>query len=267
MTDQIVKTERDGNVAILTLNDPARRNVLSDEMVDGVVAALQQADNDPQVYCAVLTGAGPDFCSGGNIKDMLNGTNPMFTGTPAEMQASYRRNIQRLPKAFHAVDMPIVAAVNGNAIGAGCDLACMCDIRISTTGTRFSEGFSRVGLISGDGGAWYLPRVVGVSRAMEMALTCDVVDPERAVQWGLVSRVVAPEALLAEALAVAGRVASFSRLGSRLNKRLIRQSAELSLADSLELAAAYQSIIQHTHDQGEAVAALIEKRPPHFTGS
>jgi len=266
VTTQSVLIERDGPIATVTLNEPDTRNALSDTVIAGLTGFLETANADETLSCIVVTGAGRSFCSGGNIKDMHEGSHEMFHGAPHAMQDGYRRNIQRIPTLFHALDVPTIAAVNGHAIGAGCDLACMCDIRIANEGALFAESFLRVGLISGDGGAWFLPRVVGVAKALELALTCRTLNAAEAEKWGLVTHVVDPDVLLDEALGMARRIAAFPPKSIRLNKRLVRQSVELSLADSLELAAAYQAIVQHSADQKEAVAALIEKREPHFTG-
>ncbi|WP_136620270.1 MULTISPECIES: enoyl-CoA hydratase-related protein [Mesorhizobium] len=267
MSHNAVLIERDGPIAIVTLNEPETRNALSDPVIAGLVAFLEGANADESLGCIVLTGAGESFCSGGNIKDMHEGTHEMFRGRPHDMQESYRKHIQRIPILFHNLDVPVIAAVNGTAIGAGMDLACMCDIRLASSNAKFAESFLRVGLISGDGGAWYLPRVVGYAKAIELALTCRTLNAEEAERWGVASRVVSPEALRDEALALASQVAAFPLRSVRLNKRLIRQSSQLNLADSLELAAAYQSIIQNTNDQREAVAALVQKRKPNFTGN
>jgi enoyl-CoA hydratase/carnithine racemase len=156
--------------------------------------------------------------------------------------------------------------VQGAAIGAGCDLACMCDMRIASADAKFAESFLRVGLVSGDGGAWFLPRVVGVPRALEMALTCRTVDAIEAKEWGLVTHIVEREKLIDAALDMARTIAAFPPRSVRLNKRLIRQSLNLTLADCLELSAAFQAIVQNTADQKEAVAALLEKRVPRYGG-
>jgi enoyl-CoA hydratase/carnithine racemase len=266
MSDNPVLIERDGPIAIVTLNEPETRNALSDPVIAGLVAFLEGANADESLGCIVLTGAGESFCSGGNVKDMHEGTHEMFRGRPHEMQEAYRQHIQRIPMLFHNLDVPAIAAVNGTAIGAGMDIACMCDIRLASSNAKFAESFLRVGLISGDGGAWYLPRVLGYAKAIELALTCRVLNADEAEKWGIVSRVVPMETLRDEALAVARQVTAFPLKSIRLNKRLIRQSSQLGLADSLELAAAYQSIVQNTHDQREAVAALVQKRKPNFTG-
>lgn len=267
MSGTAVLIERDGPIAVVTLNEPKSRNALSDPVVTELLAFVENANADKSLSCIMLTGAGEGFCSGGNVLEMRDQSHPMFRGAPHEMQDAYRAHIQRIPLAFHALDVPVIAAVNGAAIGAGCDIACMSDIRIASPEARFAESFLRVGLIPGDGGAWFLPRVVGMPKALEMALTCDMVDAETALSWGLVSKVVPREELVAAAMTMARKITAHPPLSVRLNKRLIRQSAKLELADSLELAAAYQSIIQHTQDHREAVAALIEKRAPAYRGA
>jgi enoyl-CoA hydratase/carnithine racemase len=266
MAGEAVLIERSGPVALLTLNEPSTRNALSGPVIDGLIDFLETANEDDGLGCIVLTGSGEGFCSGGNVKEMYEGGHAMFAGTPREMQDGYRRNIQRIPALFHALDVPAIAAVNGPAMGAGLDLACMCDIRLAAENAKFAESFLRVGLISGDGGAWYLPRVVGMAKAMELALTCRMLDAAEAEKWGIVTHVVPSDELVEAALDMARKIAAFPIRSARLNKRLIRQSFELGLTDSLELAAAYQAIVQNTADQKEAVAAFVEKRKPSFTG-
>ena len=265
-TESALSIERHGSIALITLNDPATRNALSPNLVTALVGFLEGANADDGLACIVLAGAGEGFCSGGNIKDMLQGTDPMFAGSPQQIHDAFRVGIQRIPRLFQALDVPIIAAVQGAAIGAGCDLACMCDIRIASTDAKFAESFLRVGLVAGDGGAWLLPRVVGYARALEMALTCRAIDAAEARSWGLVAQVVERDALLETALNMARTIAAFPVRSVRLNKRLIRQSLNLTLDECLELSAAYQAIVQHTADQKEAVAALLEKRPTRFTG-
>ena len=260
-----VLLERRGRVALVTLNQADARNPLDDETVTEFLEVIDSINADMSLSCAVFTGAGPAFCAGGNVKDMRDGKG-LFSGTPAEMRRKYLHGIQRIPLAMHDLEVPAIAAVNGHAIGAGCDLAMMCDIRLASTRASFAESFLRVGLVSGDGGAWYLPRVVGLSRAFEMAFTGDPVDAEEAYRAGFVSRVVEPEALLDSAMELAGRIARQPPQALRMMKRLIRHGAESSLAQNLELSAAMQSIAQSSSDQAEAVAAFLEKRPPLYKG-
>ena len=160
--------------------------------------------------------------------------------------------------------MPLIAAINGHAIGAGLDLACLCDIRIASTRARFAESFVRLGIIPGDGGAWLLPRAIGLSRAAEMAFTGETIDARQALEWNLVSRVVEPEALMPAARDLAGRIAANPSHALRLTKRLIREAQHSRLDTVLELSAAFQAISHKTADHREAVSAFLEKRPPQF---
>lgn len=267
MSAEFVHIERDGGVAVVTLNDPATRNALTDAMITGLTGFIGSANADETLSCIVLIGAGEGFCSGGNVKEMRDGTHTMYRGTAQQMQEGYRTGIQRIPLLFHALDVPVIAAVHGAAIGAGCDLACMCDIRIASDDAKFAESFLRVGLVAGDGGAWFLPRVVGMPMALEMALTCRMLDAAEAREWGLATHIVSREKLRDEALAMAKKIAAFPPKSARLNKRLIRQAQQMSLTECLELSAAYQAIVQNTADQKEAVAALLEKRPPIYRGA
>jgi len=267
MAEAKVLIERQGPVALVTLNEPESRNALTPGVVSALCDFVAGANDDASLSCIVLTGAGKGFCSGGNIKDMRDGSDPMFAGTPHQMQEGYRNGAQRITRLFHALDVPVIAAVNGHAIGAGCDLACMCDIRIAAPDAKFAESFMRVGIVSGDGGAWLLPRVLGLPRALEMPLTCRMLDAEEALAWGLVTHVVPAEALLDKALEMARTIAAFPPRSIRLNKRLLIKSQDMTLEGSLELSAAFQAIVQHTADQKEAVAALLEKRPPTFVGN
>ena len=195
--------EQRGNIALLTLNRPDTRNALSGEAMFAAFEDLFARMNaDMSIRAAVLTGAGSAFCSGGNVAEMRDRTG-MFAGSPEQIAANYKAGIQRIPRAFQKLDVPIIAAVNGAAIGAGNDLACMCDIRIAASTARFAESFVKVGIVPGDGGCWLLPRVVGASNAALLALTGDAIDADEALRMGLVSKVVAPDALLSEAIALA----------------------------------------------------------------
>jgi len=262
--DRKVLIERHGAVALVTLNDPGTRNALTPGVVGELAAFLAGANADTGLGCIVLTGAGEGFCSGGNVKDMLSGADPMYAGTPYEMQEGYRNGVQALPKLFHTLDVPVIGAINGPAIGAGCDLACMCDMRIAAPQAKFAESFLRVGIVPGDGGAWFLPRVVGVPRSLEMALTCRMIGADEAKEWGLVTHVEPRETLVGKALEMAAGIAGFPPLSIRMNKRLLKRSLDMTLEGCLELSAAYQAIVQHTSDQKEAVAALLEKRPATY---
>lgn len=262
MSDPVLYS-RDGGVVTLTLNEPDTRNAMSPAIIDALVDHVQAVNADLTVGCVVITGAGAGFSSGGNVKEMRDKTG-LFGGSPAEIRRSYWNGIQRVPMAMYSLEVPSIAAVNGAAVGAGCDLSLMCDIRIAGRSAQFAESFLRVGLVSGDGGAWHLPRVVGMSRAMEMTFTGDFIAADEAARIGLVSRVVDDADLMAEASKLAQRIASQPSHSLRLTKRLLRDSQHVSLPIALELASSAQALVQHTHDQHEAVLAFLEKRAPHF---
>lgn len=262
--DPVLYEEEDG-IVTLTLNAPQTRNALDDPVIDGIVAACRRINADMGVRAVIITGSGEAFSSGGNVKAMRDGQG-MFGGSPVDMRRGYQHTIHGIPKAIYDLEVPSICAVNGPAIGAGCDLTLMCDIRIAGRKAVFAESFLRVGLVSGDGGAWFLPRVVGLSRAYEMTLTGDMIDAEKAEKWGLVSRVVDDDRLIYEARALAKRIAAFAPHSIRLNKRLLRESQGVSLPVALEMASAMQALVQSTEDQKEAVAAMLEKRTPKFKG-
>jgi enoyl-CoA hydratase/carnithine racemase len=211
----------------------------------------------------VLTAEGPVFSSGGNVKDMLRFQNQKLL--PETIREEYRNGIQRLPRALYNLDVPVICAINGPAIGAGLDLTCMCDIRIASEKATFAESFVKVGIVPGDGGAWLLPRAVGMSKAAEMAFTGDSLSAQEALACGLVSRVVAPEKLMEEALNLANKIAANPGGVLRMTKRLLREGERSTLDSLLEISAGYQAIAHMTPDHHEAVNAFIEKRPPKFS--
>lgn len=261
-----VLIERTGDVVVWTLNNPEARNPISEvETIDALEAAVQAVNRDPSVRAAILTGAGTAFSSGGNVKHMRDKAG-MFGGSPAELRQGYRHGIQRIPKALYHCEIPTIAAVNGPAIGAGCDLALMCDLRIASSTAKFAESFAKVGIIPGDGGAWLLPRAIGMARASEMAFTGEPIDAATALDWGMVSQVVAPEELLDAAHRLAARVAANPPQVLRMTKKLLREGERQSLESLLELSAAMQAIAHQTADHHEAVAAMLDRRDPNFTG-
>ncbi|MFA5538358.1 MAG: crotonase/enoyl-CoA hydratase family protein [Gemmobacter sp.] len=266
MTLVLSETDAEG-IVTLTLNDPETRNAISDQpMIEALLAAIDAANRDPRARVVILTGAGKAFSSGGNIKKMGAGGG-LNDPLAARTRLNYRHGIQRLPLAFEALEIPVIAAVNGPAIGAGCDLTLMCDLRIAGESARFAESFVKLGIVPGDGGAWLLPRVVGFSKACEMALTGDMVDAAEALQIGLVSRVVPDAGLLDAARALALRIAANPVHAVRMTKRLLRESSTQRLDQILELSAAFQALSHATGDHDEAVAAMRERRKPTFTGN
>jgi enoyl-CoA hydratase/carnithine racemase len=258
-----LQTEQHDGVLTVTMNQPATRNALTgNTAVAEFVALAEQVARDMSVRAVVLTGAGPVFSSGGNVKDMQRFFDDALT--PAMIRDEYRHGIQRLTRALYNLEVPAIAAVNGPAVGAGCDLACMCDIRIAADNATFAESFIKVGIVPGDGGAWLLPRVVGLSKALEMSFTGDALSAAEALQCGLVSRVVPAAELLPAAQLLAARIAANPGPTLRLTKRLLREGQQNNLDNVLELSAGAQALAHKTAEHREAVTAFIEKRPPDF---
>ena len=265
MSENVIYS-KDGHVVTLTLNRPEIRNAISDEdMITDIVAAIGKVNADNDVRCAILTGAGSAFSSGGNVKKMRDGGG-MFAGSPYSLRNGYLQGIQRIPLAMYELEVPIIAAVNGPAIGAGCDLTCMCDIRIAGRSAKFAESFVKLGIIPGDGGAWFLPRAVGTSKAREMAFTGDMVDADEALACGLVSKVVDDDKLMEAAKALAGRIATNPPHALRMAKRLLREGERTSLHTLLDMSASMQALAHKTEDHKEAIDAFLEKRKPVFHG-
>ena len=252
-----IRFEQTGAVVTITLDNAEERNALSTpaqwrELAD----AVDRVNADPAVKCLVLTGAGSAFCAGGNVKDMQSKSG-IAAGDPYRIRQGYRAGIQQIPLALSRLDVPAIAAVNGAAIGAGCDLACMCDIRIASDRARFAESFVKLGIIPGDGGAWHLSRIVGYSKAAELTFTGDTIGAEEALKCGLVSKVVAGDALMAEARALADRIAANPAPALRMAKRLMREGQHQRIEALLEMSAAFQAIAHHTPEHTGAVDAMI----------
>lgn len=255
--------ERDGAILTLTMNQPETRNALTgNTAVEEFVQVCDEIRRDASVKAVILTGAGPIFSSGGNVKDMQRFFDDALT--PDAIRDEYRQGIQRIPRALNQLDVPVICAVNGPAIGAGLDLTCMCDIRIASETATFAESFVRVGIVPGDGGAWLLPRAVGRAKAAEMAFTGEAIDAQQALACGLVSRVVPADQLLPTARALADKIAANPGAVMRMTKRLLREGEHSSLESLLELSAGYQALAHKTADHREAVMAFVEKRKPRF---
>ncbi len=265
MSDKLLY-DQDGHVVTLTFNMPDTRNALTDhDLADDFVAACKRIQDDLSVRAVIVTGAGTAFSSGGNVKHMRDKVGS-FGGDALQVREGYRKGIQSLALALYNLEVPTIAAVNGPAYGAGCDTAFACDIRIASEEAVFAENFVKVGLISGDGGSWLLPRAIGLSRACEMSFTGEAVNATRAEEWGIVSRVVPGPDLLDEAMTLARRIAANPPQALRLAKRLIREGQTTRFDTLLQLAAAFQGACHQTKDHEEAVNAILEKRPPNFTG-
>ncbi|MCI3179311.1 enoyl-CoA hydratase [Caulobacter sp. CCUG 60055] len=263
----LLTLEKRGHVAILTLNRPEAMNALgAPGDGDQVQAVCEQVNADRDIRCVVLTGAGRAFSAGGDVKAM-KAREGAFAGSGVAIRDGYRGNIHKVVRSIYGLEVPSIAAVNGPAIGLGCDVACMTDIRIAADTARFGVTFLKLGLIPGDGGAWLLPRTVGMSRAAELLFTGDVIDAAKAVEWGLVSRAVPAEALMDEALALAERIAAQPPHALRLAKSLLKHGQTASYDTLMEMSAAAQAISHLTDDHMEGVDAILEKRAAVFKGA
>lgn len=256
---------RHGHVLVLAMNRPETHNAVSDpDAIEALLAACAEINSDHEVRAVVLTGTGRAFSSGGNVKTLRDQVGSGL-GVPALSRYAYRDGIQQLPLALYNLEVPVIAAVNGHAIGAGNDLACMCDVRIASTEATFACSFIKLGLIPGDGGAWLLPRIVGRSIAAEMAFTGRAIDAMQALDYGLVSQVVAPEQLLPTALVLAQEIASHPGHALRMTKRLLREGEHTRLDTLLELSAALQALAHHTPEHEERLAPFASGRAKAVT--
>jgi len=258
--------ETAGSVATLTLNRPDSRNHLGEDG-DGAAFAevVERINLDRALRCVILTGAGAAFSAGGNVKTMRERAG-MFSGAGVHVRERYRHNIHRIVRAVWGIELPVIAAVNGAAVGLGNDVACLADMRIASDKAVFGASFLRLGLIPGDGGAWILPKVVGAARAAELLYTGDLIDAETALAWGLVSKIVPGDSLMAEARTLAEKIARQPPDVLRMTKRLLREGQQASFDTIMELSAAMQSLAHLTEDHAEAVNAFFEKRQGDFKG-
>ena len=254
-----IKLEVDEHVAIVTMNAPQTRNALSgDEQYAAVEDVCRRLSGDRRIRAAVWTGAGKAFCAGGDIKAMLARTRDASL-EPVDDRYHYKEGIHRIPASLYYLEVPVIAAVNGPAIGAGLDLACMCDIRLAAASATFAESFVKLGIIPGDGGAFLLQRLVGPSRAAELTFTGEAIDAQAALACGLVSQVVPDEHLMRHALALAHRIAANPPHALRMAKRLLRESQLARLETVLELSASFQALAHATSDHAQRIEAAVER--------
>lgn len=249
----------ENGVWTLELNHPSTKNALTGTgLIDALISAFDEIDRDKSCRAVILTGSNGVFCSGGNINEMARQADPAILSD--SLRYEYTEGIQRIPRVIHRLEVPVIAAVNGAAIGAGLDLACMCDIRVASDTARFAESFIKLGIVPGDGGAWFLQRLIGMSRAAEMTYTGDVINAQTALDWGLVSRVVPADQLVATAEEIANKIAANPAATMRMSKRLLREAQMGSLESVLELSAAFQAIAHKTEEHKQAVDGFLNKK-------
>ena len=255
MTDHL-KFSVDDGIGRIVLNRPERMNAFTFEMIDAWRAAIEECRRDDAVKVVIVTGAGAAFCSGGDIVEMGD----RLEQTPEQRKAELFDRIERIPLALEDLDKPVIAAVNGVATGAGMDMALMCDLRYAAQGARFAETYVNVGLVPGAGGAHFLPRLVGVSKALELFWTGDFIDAEEAMRIGIVNKVFPDAELMTHVETIARKIAKAPPLTLRMVKRAIYQGMRNDLRTNLDLISSHYAVITATDRHKEAVRSFIAKR-------
>ena len=256
--------ERDGPVVTATFNRPDERNAISQSAHSDEIADFCKAmARDRSVRAIVLTGAGKGFCAGGNVKQMQDRTG-LFEGSPYNIRSNYRASVQQIGPALNELEVPVIAAINGSAIGLGLDIALACDIRLMADSAVVAESYVKLGIIPGGGGAWLLPRLIGPQRAALMTLTGDAIDAAKALEYGLVAEVLPAADLLPRAHELAHKIAANPGHATRMAKRLMREGQDMKLDTLMQMAAAFQALSHHTEDHHEAVDAFVTKRTPNL---
>jgi 2-(1,2-epoxy-1,2-dihydrophenyl)acetyl-CoA isomerase len=251
------------NSVWITLNRPEASNAYSTGMVHALVEVLKHADVDTNVRVIVITGAGKNFCAGGDIKAM-KGKTGMFAGESNQLREAYQSGIQQIPITVSQLKTPVIAMVNGAAVGAGCDLAAMCDLRMASEEATFAETFAKVGLVPGDGGAFFLTRLVGFGKAMEMFMTCRTYTAREALNMGLVNQVVLPTDLKIKTEEMVEQLSSLPPIALQMTKKALYHAYQNDISSHLELMAAYQGITQRSSDHFKALDGMMERKKPSF---
>jgi 2-(1,2-epoxy-1,2-dihydrophenyl)acetyl-CoA isomerase len=258
-----INVRRDGEVTRITLDRPDKLNALTQVMSDELMDAFAECGQDPGVRAVVLTGAGRGFCAG---QDLSEFESAYRAGDRPNIDEHLERSYHRLIPLIVSTPKPVIAAVNGVAAGAGVSLAAACDVRIASEEARFLQAFVKIGLVPDSGGTWLLSRLIGPAAALELSITGDTIDANRALELGLVNRVVPAASLDQEVAAFASRLAAMPTAAIAATKALIRDALTLDLDEALRREAAAQARMGQTDDHLEGVMAFAEKREPKFRG-
>jgi enoyl-CoA hydratase/carnithine racemase len=256
MTDNLKFSVSEEGIARIVLDRPERMNAFTFEMIDAWTAALERCRTDDAVKVIILTGAGTAFCSGGDIVEM----GERLDHSPEQRKNELFLRIERIPLALEELDKPVIAAVNGVATGAGMDMALMCDLRYAAQSARFAETYIKVGLVPGAGGAHFLPRLVGVSKALELFFTGDFIDAQEALRIGIVNRVLPDDSLMQEVERIARKITQAPSLTLRMTKRAIYQGMRNDLRTNLDLISSHYAIITSSQEHKDLVKAFIASR-------
>ncbi|MGO4886953.1 enoyl-CoA hydratase-related protein [Anaerobacillus sp. MEB173] len=261
------------HIGIIRLNRPEALNAFSQEMISLWIEALEEIRDNEDIFVGIVTGNGRAFCAGGDTKTMANGNGFMaqskgetddFTSLPIHVKNSLWKHIQRIPLLMEQIDKPMIAAINGPAIGAGLDMALMCDIRFASAKAKLGEGYINAAIVPGDGAAYYLPRIIGIEKALELLWTGKVLTADEALNIGLVSKVIEHDSLYGEVMGFAHQLATGPQEVIRMMKRTVYESRTLSLKQSLDLVSSFMAIAVHHPDHREAVQAIKDKRKPVY---
>ncbi len=261
MSEAHVLYQKCGNIATITLNRPEMKNAFSSQMIKLWREYLEKVKEDDDVRVAILTGNGDTFCSGADLREINKGRLRLWN-----MKRFLWEGVQRIALTLEDLDKPIIAAINGHAMGAGLDMALMCDLRICSDRAKLGESYILIGVVPGDGGAYFLPRLVGIGKALELLLTGDVLNAKEALAIGLVNRVVPHESLMEETMALAEKIANKPPLAVRMTKRAVYQAQMSSLRHHLDYISSQLALLSETEDHQEAVRSFIEKREAKFLG-
>ncbi len=263
MGDAVLYEVRD-HIATLTLNRPERMNSFDDEMLSMWHGYIEEAAHDPEVRVVAVTGAGRGFCSGANVQNLGQGRADQ--GGPLGRRNHLKHSVHKVARAVARLDKPYIAILNGPAVGAGMDMASMADIRIAADTSRFSMAYVKMGIIPGDGGCYYLPRIVGMSRALDLIWSGRFINAQEALDIGWVSHVFPADRLADEARTIITTYARGPAVALQLAKRLAYLSRDQSVDDALEEAQWAMTVVQLTEDSKEGPLAFREKREPNFQG-
>jgi 2-(1,2-epoxy-1,2-dihydrophenyl)acetyl-CoA isomerase len=262
-TDIEVKSE--GHLLWVYLNKPEIANAITELMIKELCNVLSHAEKDKNIRVIIISGKGKHFCAGGDVKAMRDKTG-MFAGDSTELSRRYREGIQQIPLMIESLTTPVIAMVNGAAIGAGCDISCMADMRVASKNAKFGETFSKLALVPGDGGTFYLSRVVGYAKAMEMILTGDIYSAEDANAFGLVNILCEQDELTIKTKELAMKIASNAPIALAMTKQALKDAENRDLKKNLNMLADFQGITQRTKDHFSALEAVQNKSIPEFQG-
>jgi enoyl-CoA hydratase/carnithine racemase len=261
MEEKHVLYEIKDRIAFITLNRPEAKNAFSPEMINLWREYLEASKVDDSVRVIIVSGQGDTFCSGGDIRDMAKGKLKSW-----DMKRFLWEGVHRIVLTLEDLDKPVIAAINGAAMGAGLDMALMCDLRVASEKAKLAESYITMGLVAGDGGAYFLPRITGMPKALELLLTGDVISAEEALKMGIVNQVVPHERLMEETIKLAKKITEKPPLAVRMMKRAVYQGQTSSLRTHLDYISSQLALLSETEDHGEAAKAFLEKRKPDFKG-